>query len=325
MRRREFIAGLGGAVTAWPQILRAQPLTTPVIGFLDWRAPAPYPNHAAFRQGLAQAGYVEGDNVTIQYRWGNANSARLPPLAADLVDRGVAVIVTFFAIQASLAAKAATQTIPIVFVYGGDPVKDGLVASLSRPGGNITGVTFVNTELTGKRLSLLGDLMPRLGLVGFLSGDASYLRYEEQKSQILAAARALDRQVIIVETRGDRGYEAAFRTLVERQAAALIVGPFAFPNTNKIVALAALHKIPTIYPDSNYVRDGGLMSYGADVTDLNLRAAAYTVRILSGEKPSDLPVLQATKFGVAINLKTAKTLGLEIPRILLVQANEVIE
>ena len=223
------------------------------------------------------------------------------------------------------AAKAATSTIPIVFAYGGDPVKGGLVASLSHPGGNVTGVTAINAELVSKWLSLAGDLVPQATTVGFFSGDSSYLAYEDRKSQILAAARALGRQVIILETRSDLDYEAAFKTLVQREAGALIVGPFAFRNTNEILALAARYKIPTIYPRRSYVEAGGLMSYAADYADTYRQAGVYTGRILAGAKPADLPVMLATKFELVINLKTAKALGLEISPTLLATAHEVIE
>ena len=280
----------------------------------------------AFRQGLAKAGYVEGQNVAIEFRWADfSQSARLPALAAELVHRQVAVIFTGGFGGPAFAAKAATSTIPIVFAYGGDPVKGGLVASLSHPGGNVTGVTAINAELVSKWLSLAGDLVPQATTVGFLSVSSYLAFYEDQKSQILAAARALGRQVIILETRSDLDYEAAFKTLVQREAGALIVGPFAFRNTNEILALAARYKIPTIYPRRDYVEAGGLMSYAADYADTFRQAGVYTGRILAGAKPADLPVMLATKFELVINLKTAKALGLEISPTLLATAHEVIE
>jgi putative ABC transport system substrate-binding protein len=325
-RRREFITLLGGAAAAWPLAARAQQPAMPVIGFLGLGSPRPMGRLiAAFRQGLAKAGYVEGQNVAIEFRWAGSQSARLPALAAELVHRQVAVIFTGGWGGPAFAAKAATSTIPIVFAYGGDPVKGGLVASLSHPGGNVTGVTAINTELVSKWLSLAGDLVPQATTVGFLSGDSSYPAYEDQKSQILAAARALGRQVIILETRSDLDYEAAFKTLVQREAGALIVGPFAFRNTNEILALAARYKIPTIYPRRDYVEAGGLMSYAADYADTFRQAGTYTGRILKGEKPSDLPVMLATKFELVINLKTAKALGVKISDNLLSLADEVIE
>jgi putative ABC transport system substrate-binding protein len=327
MKRRKFIT-LVGAALAWPLAARAQQPAMPVIGFLGLGSPRPMGRLvAAFRQGLAKAGYVEGQNVAIEFRWADfSQSARLPALAAELVHRQVAVIFTGGFGGPAFAAKAATSTIPIVFAYGGDPVKGGLVASLSHPGGNVTGVTAINAELVSKWLSLAGDLVPQATTVGFLSGDSSYLAfYEDQKSQILAAARALGRQVIILETRSDLDYEAAFKTLVQREAGALIVGPFAFRNTNEILALAARYKIPTIYPRRSYVEAGGLMSYAADYADTFRQAGVYTGRILAGAKPADLPVMLATKFELVINLKTAKALGLEISPTLLATAHEVIE
>jgi putative tryptophan/tyrosine transport system substrate-binding protein len=324
MRRREFIAGLGAAAT-WPLAARAQPPAMPVIGVLNRFSPRPRPEaDDAFRRGLAEAGYVEGQNVAIEYRGAGTQMARLPGLAVELVHRQVAVIVAIGALSPILAAKEATPTIPIVFAYGGDPVRDGLVASLDHPRGNVTGMTVLNGELVGKHLSLVGDLVPRATTVAFLSGDSRYLGYEDTKSQVLSAARALGRQVVILETRGDH-YEAAFETLVQRQAGALVVGAFTFPNTNKIVALAERYQIPTIYPNRRYVVSGGLMSYGGAIRDMYRHAGIYTGRILKGEKPADLPVMLPTKFELVINLKTAKTLGLEIPPTLLAIADEVIE
>ena len=328
IKRREFITLLGGAAAAWPLVASAQQPAMPVIGFLGLGSPRPMGRLvAAFRQGLAKAGYVEGQNVAIEFRWADfSQSARLPALAAELVHRQVAVIFTGGFGGPAFAAKAATSTIPIVFAYGGDPVKGGLVASLSHPGGNVTGVTAINAELVSKWLSLAGDLVPQATTVGFLSGDSSYLAfYEDQKSQILAAARALGRQVIILETRRDLDYEAAFKTLVQRKAGALIVGPFAFRNTNEILALAARYKIPTIYPRRSYVEAGGLMSYAADYADTFRQAGVYTGRILAGAKPADLPVMLATKFELVINLKTARALNLTISDNLLTLADEVIE
>jgi putative tryptophan/tyrosine transport system substrate-binding protein len=326
MRRRDFIVGLAGAAAAWPRAAHAQQTAMPVIGFLDWGSPRPNADFVvAFRQGLAETGYVEGQNVAIEYRWANGQSGRMPALAAELVQRQVAVVIPVLATSAARAARAATSTIPIVFAYGGDPVKDGLVASLNQPGGNVTGVTDIVTELGGKRLSLLRDLVPQATTAGFLSGDSSYLLYEEQRSEILAAARALERQIVILETRSDRDYEAAFTTLIQRKAGALVVGAFTFRNTNKILALAARYEIPTVYPGRGYVVAGGLMSYGAVRLDIFRQVGQYTGRILKGEKPADLPVVLPTKFEFVINLKTAKTLGLEIPPTLLALADEVIE
>jgi TPR repeat protein len=298
----------------------------PVIGFLNWGFPNRNADYlVAFRQGLAKAGYVEGQNAAIEYRWANMQTQRSPALAKDLVQRDVAVIVTAGNTRSALAAKAATSTIPIVAAYGGDPVKDGLVASLNRPGGNITGVTYVTTQLGGKRLSLLRELVPQATTVGFLSGDSTWHTYEEQRSDILAAARALGREAIILETPSDRDYEAAFTTLVQRQAGALVVGAFTFRNTNKILALAARYKIPTIYPGRGYVEAGGLMGYLANDNEVYRQIGIYAGRILKGTRPADLPVVQPTKFELVINLKTAKALGITIPETLLATVDDVIE
>ena len=316
VRRREFITLLGGTAAAWPLAARAQQAATPVVGFLSWgSARLSGRLVAAFRGGLAEVGYVEPQNVSVELRWAGTQSERLPALAAELVQRKVAVIVAGGFGGPIFAAKAATSTIPIVFAYGGDPVKAGIVESFNRPGGNVTGVTTINAELGSKWLSLIGDLVPRAVSVGFLSADTDYAK--DQKSQMVAAARALGRQIVILEPRGDREYEMAFKTLVEREAGALVVGPFAFRNIEKIVTLAASYKIPTIYPRRDYVEAGGLMSYAADYADTYRQAGVYAGRILRGAKPSELPVMQATKFELVINLKTAKALGIEVPATLL--------
>jgi putative tryptophan/tyrosine transport system substrate-binding protein len=320
MRRREFIAGLGGAA-AWPVAARAQRPPVPVIGFLSGGFPRPNADYVvAFRQGLADAGYVEGRNVAIEYRWANGQRGVLWPLAEELAHRPVDAIFAGPPLnQAARAAKAATSTIPIVFEYGADPVKDGLIASLNQPGGNITGVASFSTELEGKRLSILRDAVPRAMIFAFLAAN------QGQVSEILAAAQVLGRQVIILKARDDHEYEAAFKTLIQGQAGGLLVGSFFFPNTNKILALAAHHKIPTIYPNRGYVEAGGLMSYGAVTFDLNRHAGTYVGRILKGEKPGDIPVLRANKFELFINLKTAKAMGIEVPETLLAIADKLIE
>jgi ABC-type uncharacterized transport system substrate-binding protein len=326
MRRRQFITLLGGAAAAWPLAARAQQPAVPVVGFLDLGSPRPMERMVtAFRQGLAKAGYVEGQNVVIEFRWTDSQFARLPALAAELVNRQVAVIFTGGWGGPALAAKAATSTIPIVFAYGGDPVKDGLVAGLNHPGGNITGVTAINAQLVGKWLSLVGYLVPETTTIAFLSGESSSLCCEDQNGQMLTAARALGRQVIIMATRSDRDYEMTFKTLIERGAGALVVGPFPFRNINEILTLAARYKIPAIYPRRDYVDRGGLMSYAADYADTFRQAGIYTGRILKGEKPADLPVMQATQFELIINLNAAKALGIAIPSTLLAVANGVIE
>jgi putative ABC transport system substrate-binding protein len=323
MRRREFIALLGGAAAAWPVAARAQQAAMPVIGFLGyWDSPGRIAGSlVAFRQGLTEAGYVEGRNVAIEYRWTNRQSDPFKQLqvhAVELVRLPVTVIVAAGFGTPVLAAKAATSTIPIVFTYGGDPVRDGFVESLNRPGGNITGAAAINSELGGKRFALLRDLVPQVTTVAFLSPN------QEETDQILAAAHDLGRQVIILQTRGNRGYEAVFATLINGQAGALIVGAGPFDG-KRIVELAAHYKIPTIYSRRSEVVAGGLISYAADYIDIFRQAGIYTGRILKGEKPANLPVMLPTKFELVINLKTAGALGLEIPPSLLAVADEVIE
>jgi len=320
MRRREFITFVGGAAVAWPFKARAQQPAMPVIGFLGyWESPRSITGSlVAFHQGLAETGFVEGQNVAIEYRWANFQYNQLRAHAAELVHRAVAVIAASGFNAPIRAAKEATSTIPIVFTYGGDPVRDGFVASLNRPGGNVTGAAAINSDLGGKRLDLLHDLVPHATTVAFLSPQ------ESQRNQILAAAHHLGRQVILVDVRSEGGYEAVFMTLVDRQAGALIVGANPF-NQNKIVELAARYKIPTIYPRRDYVEAGGLMSYAANYTETFRQAGVYAGRILKGEKPANLPVYLSNKFEFVINLKTAKLLGLEIPRMLLALADEVID
>jgi TPR repeat protein/ABC-type uncharacterized transport system substrate-binding protein len=327
-RAGEALTRLGAATAAVPPSAPSNRVQAamPVIGILNWGFPDRNADYlVAFRQGLAKAGYVEGRNTTIEYRWANMQSQRQPMLAMDLAQRGVALIVTFGNMRGALAAKAATSEIPIVAEYAGDPVKDDLVASLNRPGSNITGVTDLNAQLGGKRLSLLWELVPEAKTVGFLAGGSDWQGYEEQTSNILAAAGAAGREVIILQTPNDRDYEAAFATLVQRHAGALVVGSFTFRNTDKIRALAARYKIPAIYPGRGYVKAGGLMGYFADSGEVYRQIGVYTGRILKGAKPADLPVVQPTKFNLVVNLKTAKALGITIPETLLATADEVIE
>jgi putative ABC transport system substrate-binding protein len=329
MRRREFIAGFGSAA-AWTLVARAQQPTTPVLGFISGAGPAPNSSNVkALLAGLAEAGFIEGKNLSIEYRWANGNFEQLPDMAADLVRRQVAVIVASGALGPVRAAKTATSAIPIVFVYGGDPVKDGLVASLNRPGGNVTGMTVSAGEsggLDGKRLELLLQLVPQARKVAFLSGDRSFIFYEQFTTSMLAAGRALGVDIMIVECRSDRDYEAALAKMVEGRADAMIVGTFALPNLGKVVQLAALHKLPTIYPFGGFARAGGLMSYEADEITISRRLGrAYVARILKGERPADLPVEQPTKFDLVINLWAAKALSLEVPPSLLALSDEVIE
>jgi putative tryptophan/tyrosine transport system substrate-binding protein len=320
MRRRDFIAGLGGTA-AWPVVAHAQRPAVPIIGILDWQNLRPNsPPMVAFREGLAAVGYIENQNVTIEFRHANGQFALLPGLAADLVRHQVAVIVVIFSDYAVRTAKRATSTIPIVFEYSADPVGDGVVASLNRPGANLTGVIRFNAELGGKRLSLLDYLVPRAKKIAFLSTQQG-----PQTAQIAEAVRALGRQIIILSPRFNGEYEEVFETFDQDRAEALVVGHFTFRNRGKIIELAARYKIPTIYPIRRDAEAGGLMSYSAVEPDLFRLMGNYAGRILKGENPADLPVVQPTKFEFVINLRTAKALGLTIPPTLLAIADEVIE
>jgi putative ABC transport system substrate-binding protein len=323
MRRREFVGLVGGAA-AWPLAVRAQQPAMPVIGFLHSGLPAAYaPMVIGFRQGLDKAGYVEGRNLAIEYRWANNQQEQLPALAADLVRHRVAVIFAAPNTNAARAAKVATATIPIVIAMGADPVYNGLVASLNRPGGNVTGVTFITAELASKRLELLCELVPQVTTVAFLSDPQG----PTNEGLTLAAARALGRQVIVLKARSDGNFEEAFAALVKRQAGALIVDSSALftSNRDRLLVLAARHKIPTMYHAREFPENGGLMSYGANLVDSLRQGGFYVGRILKGDKPADLPVMRPTKFELVINLKVAKTLGLDVPTATLLRADEVIE
>ena len=326
MRRREFITLLGGA-GAWPLAVRAQQPAMPEVGFLSSTSSAAYARFvAAFLGGLKEAGFVEGRNVTIAYRWGDGQFDRLPALADDLVSRKVAVIMVGGGGVTALAAQKATSTIPIVFATGSDPVKLGLVASLNRPGGNITGVNSLAVNLGQKRLQLLRDLLPSAVTIGFLLNPGSpNVPFDVPEMQ--SAARALGRHLLIVNAGTERDIDTALGSVVQQGVAALVVQaePFLFSRRDQLVALAARYAIPTMYFERAFAAAGGLISYGADFADANRQAGIYTGRILKGEKPADLPVMQSSKFELVFNLKTAKALGLDVAAKLLAVADEVIE
>jgi putative tryptophan/tyrosine transport system substrate-binding protein len=326
MRRRAFIKVLGGAAM-WPLAARAQQAAIPAVGFLSGRSPGESASaEAAFRQGLKESGYVEGQNVHIAFRWAEGRNDRLSALAAGLVDIRVAVIAAAGGTAVLLAAKAATSTIPIVFVSGEDPVRFGLVASLNRPGGNATGVSMFLSEMEAKRLALLHELVPTATLIGVLV-NPSGPSIDTQLRDVNSAARALGRQIQIVNATNERELDAAFASLAQRKAGALHIAASAYftSRRDQIVALAAQHAIPAIYDQREFPMAGGLMSYGTNLSDSYRLMGVYTGKILKGEKPTDLPVQQSTKFELVINLKTAKALGLEVSPALSARADEVIE
>jgi putative ABC transport system substrate-binding protein len=326
MRRREFGKLVGGAAIAWPLAARAQQKRVPVIGYLGLGSPGPRaPFTAAFGQGLAETGYVEGQNVAIEYRWAEGNYDRLPALAADLVAQKVDVIASGGGIGA-LAAQRATSTIPIVFTVGGDPVVLGLVASLARPGGNLTGVSIITVELMPKRFELLSELVPRARLIALLANPNSPSA-ERTTREMEEAARAKGLRLHILKASTEAEIDAAFLTLVQLQAGALVVGADAFFNARReqLVALASRHAIPAIWEWREFAEAGGLISYGPSLIDVNRQEGIYAGKILKGAKPADLPVQQPTKFELVINLKTANALGLTVPQSMLMRADEVIE
>jgi putative ABC transport system substrate-binding protein len=327
MRRRDFIIFLASAMAAWPLAARAQQKAMPVVGFLFARsADASVPLVAAFRQGLSETGYVEGQNVVIEYRWTERFYDRLPALAADLVDRKVDVIAALGGIPAALAAKSATSTIPIVFIGGDDPVAAGLVASLASPGGNLTGISFLSVELTTKLLQLLSELVPQARVIALLV-NPNFPQTERIMRDMQEAAHAKRLQLHILRASTESEIDAAFASLAELHAGALVIGgdPFFASQREQLVALASRAAVPAIYQWREFVAAGGLISYGTNFPAVFRLAGDYVGKILKGAKPADLPVQQPTKFELVINLKTAKALGLTVPQSLLARADEVIE
>jgi putative ABC transport system substrate-binding protein len=324
--RREFVTLLGGTA-AWPLAAHAQQPAMPVIGFLSGGSAAGYaPIVSAFRQGLAEAGYTEGQNLAIEYRWADGQYDRAPALAADLVARGVSVIVAAGGIGSALAAKAASPTIPIVFVSGDDPIRFGLVDSFNRPGGNVTGVSFLLTALEAKRLELLHELLPKATLIAVLV-NPSFAAADLRVTAVREAANTLGLQLSILTAGSERDIDNAFASVVEKQAGALIVtsDPFFVSRREQIVFLATRGAVPTAFFTREFATAGGLMSYGASISDAYRQTGIYAGKVLKGEKPANLPVMQPTKFEFVINLKTARALGLDIPPMMLALADEVIE
>jgi putative tryptophan/tyrosine transport system substrate-binding protein len=325
LRRRDFVKGIAGSAAAWPLAAHAQQPAMPVVGFMSSRSADDSARVvAAFRQGLAETGYVEGSNVMIEFRWAQGQFDRLPALARELVHHPVAVIAALG--ESGYAAKAATTTIPIIFGSGGDPVDTGLVASFNRPGGNISGATFLTASLGAKRLGLLRELVPSADVIGLLvNSNTSVGRV--QTRDVLEAARGLGQSLVVLNGGSDESIEADFASLSQQRVAALLVGadPFFDTRRDRLVALASKHQVPAIYQFREYALAGGLMSYGTSITEMYRLVGVYVGRVLKGEKPADLPVVQVTKFELVINLKTAKALGIKISDNLLSLADEVIE
>jgi len=327
MRRRDFLTVMSGAAVASPLAALAQQPVMPVIGYLSSRSPGESAAlAAAFKKGLGEAGYVEDQNVAIEYRWAEGQYDRLPALAADLVQRGVAVMVTTGGEPSAFAAKAATSTIPIVFTVGDDPVKLGLVESFNRPGGNATGVALLTTALEAKRLGLLHELVPGAGVVGVLI-DPNYRQAEAQARELRNAAGTINQRIFIAHAKNDGELESAFEALVRERADALLVSadPFFDTRRDRIIAFAAERRLPAVYQFREYATGGGLMSYGVRLQDGYGQVGNYAGQILKGAKPAELPIVQSLRFEFVINLKTAKSLGLEVPAMLLARADEVIE
>jgi putative ABC transport system substrate-binding protein len=326
MKRREFISLLGGAAAAWPVVARAQK-AIPIIGFLGAATPAAYESRLTpFRQTLKEAGFVEGENVRLEYRWANNRYENLSALAAELVRAQVAVIVAAGGAQTALAAKVATPNIPIVFQNGSDPVKIGLVTSMSRPGGNLTGITILSVETVTKRLELMRELAPSASVLGWML-NPSNPNAETIVKDVNEASRSLARKIIFVNVASLGDFDAAFTTLTQARVGALVVSadPIFPANRDKLVELATRYAIPTMYPFREFVEAGGLASYGDNFNEVYRQVGLYTTRILKGEKPANLPVLQSSKLDFVINLKTAKALGLDFHPQLLARADEVIE